>query len=70
MSFLASVGEGFLNIAGAISDKVEGIVSAIINFLRNVVNNIYIWFMNLWTQIQNNPLAFARFLATVYVLML
>jgi len=70
MGVVASLGEGFMDIAGAIADKVEGIVSCVINFLRNIMNNVYIWFMNLWNLMQNNPMGFIKFLANVYVLML
>jgi len=69
MSFIAGLGAGFSNIIGAITDKVEGIVSAIINFFRNFANNVYVFFMKLWDKFQNDPLGFARFLVSVYVLM-
>ncbi len=70
MSFIAGLGAGFSSVLGAISDKMEGIVSTIINFFRNLANNVYVFFMKLWDKFQNDPLGFTKFLVNVYILML
>jgi len=69
MSIAASVGGGLISIAGEIQDKVEGIVSTIINFLRNIYNNVTVFFFNLFNWMAENPRAAIHFFATMYCLM-
>ncbi len=69
MGFIAGLGAGFSSIVGSISDRIEGVVSAIINFFRNLANNVYVFFMKLWDKFQNDPLGFTKFLVNVYILM-
>jgi len=69
MSIVAGVGSGLMEIAGEIQDKVEGIVSTIINFLRNIYNTISIFFIKLFSYFAEHPRASLHFLATMYCLM-
>jgi len=69
MSFIAGLGGGLLNVVGQIQDRLEGIVSTIINFLRNLVNNVYIWFLRLWNFCIENPRGAVLMFANVWVMM-
>jgi len=69
MSFWATVGGGIANIVGQIQDRVEGIVSTIINFFKNIANNIYVFFLRTWDYFMNNPRGFIYFIANVWTLM-
>ncbi len=69
MSFFAGVGAGISQIIGQIQDRVEGIVSTIINFFRNIANNIYVWFLRTWDYFMTNPRGMIYFFANVWTLM-
>ena len=69
MSFWTTVGGGIANIVGQIQDRVEGIISTIINFFRNIANNIYVWFLRTWDYFMRNPRGFVYFIANVWTLM-
>ena len=69
MSFFAGVGAGISQIIGQIQDRVEGIISTIINFFRNIANNIYVWFLRVWDYFMTNPRGMIYFFANVWALM-
>mgnify|MGYP000489321161 FL=1 len=69
MSFFAGIGAGINQIIGQIQDRVEGIVSTIINFFRNIANNIYVWFLRVWDYFMTNPRGMIYFFANVWTLM-
>jgi len=69
MSFFAGVGAGISQIIGQIQDRVEGIISTIINFFRNIANNIYVWFLRVWDYFMTNPRGMVYFFANVWTLM-
>ena len=69
MSFIAGIGAGISQIIGQIQDRVEGIIATIINFFRNIANNIYVWFLRTWDYFMNNPRGFVYFMANVWTLM-
>jgi len=69
LSFFAGVGAGISQIIGQIQDRVEGIISTIINFFRNIANNIYVWFLRVWDYFMTNPRGMIYFFANVWALM-
>jgi len=69
MSFFAGVGAGISQIIGQIQDRVEGIISTIINFFRNIANNIYVFFLRTWDYFMTNPRGMVYFFANVWTLM-
>ena len=69
MSFFAGIGAGINQIIGQIQDRVEGIISTIINFFRNIANNIYVWFLRVWDYFMTNPRGMIYFFANVWTLM-
>ena len=69
MSFFAGIGAGINQIIGQIQDRVEGIVSTIINFFRNIANNIYVFFLRTWDYFMTNPRGMIYFFANVWTLM-
>ena len=69
MSFIAGIGAGISNVIGQIQDRVEGIVSTIINFFRNIANNIYVFFLRTWDYFMTNPKGMIYFFANVWTLM-
>jgi len=69
MSFFAGVGAGISQIIGQIQDRVEGIISTIINFFRNIANNLYVWFLRVWDYFMTNPRGMIYFFANVWALM-
>ncbi|RLB79251.1 MAG: hypothetical protein DRH17_14085 [Deltaproteobacteria bacterium] len=69
MSFFAGIGAGINQIIGQIQDRVEGIVSTIINFFRNIANNIYVFFLRTWDYFMTNPKGMIYFFANVWTLM-
>jgi len=69
MSFFAGVGAGITQVIGAIQDRIEGIVSTIINFFRNMANNVYVWFLRTWDYFMTNPRGMIYFFANIWALM-
>jgi len=69
MSFFAGVGAGISQVIGQIQDRVEGIISTIINFFRNIANNIYVFFLRTWDYFMTNPRGMIYFFANVWALM-
>ena len=69
MSFIAGIGGGISQIIGMIQDRAEGIVTAIINFFRNLANNVYVWFIRVWDYFMNNPRGMIYFFANIWALM-
>ena len=69
MSFFANLGAGIGNVVGQIQDRVEGIVSTIINFFRNILNNVYIFFLRMWDYFTTNPRGMITFFVNMWVLM-
>jgi len=69
MSFFAGIGAGINQIIGQIQDRVEGIISTIINFFRNIANNIYVFFLRTWDYFMTNPKGMIYFFANVWTLM-
>ncbi|RLC35781.1 hypothetical protein DRH29_05780 [candidate division Kazan bacterium] len=69
MSFIAGIGAGISQIIGQIQDRVEGIVSTIINFFRNIANNIYVFFLKTGDYFMTNPRGMILFFANVWTLM-
>jgi len=69
MSFLAGIGAGISNVIGQIQDRIEGIVSTIINLFRNIANNIYVFFLRVWDYFMTNPRGMIYFFANIWALM-
>ena len=69
MSFIAGIGGGISQIIGMIQDRAEGIVTAIINFFRNLANNVYVWFIRVWDYFMTNPRGMVYFFANIWALM-
>jgi len=60
------------NISAILSDvraRIEGIVATIIDLLKQVVNQIYVWFYRFWTYTAENPRGFIQLLANMWVIM-
>ena len=69
MSYFAEIGAGISQVIGQIQDRVEGIISTIINFFRNIANNIYVFFLRTWDYFMTNPRGMIYFFANVWTLM-
>lgn len=60
------------NIGAILSDvraRIEGIIATIIDLLKQIVNQIYVWFYRFWTYTAENPRGFIQLLANMWVIM-
>jgi len=62
---LAAIG----SLIGGVTDKLEGVVGAIINFFRTIAVLIYDWFSRFWNFVMENPRGAIMLFANLWVMM-
>jgi len=65
MNLLTGIG----SVIGQVWSRVEGIVSAIIDFFRSIAYSVYGLFIKAWDYFMTNPKGMIYFLANMWVLM-